>query len=229
MNGTGALLVFEGAEGVGKSTQVRILADQLTRAGVPHLAVREPGGTPAGNAIRELLLDPRWTVDARAEALLFMASRAQLVRDVIQPAMRDGLLVIADRFFLSTYAYQIAGRGLPEDEIRSANRFATDGLVPDLTLLLDLPVAEGLGRADARSSRDRIERATDEFHQRVGQAFREFAGQAWQARHPECGPILRVDASGREDEVAARILDALETHEGKQLLPLRGLTRSAET
>lgn len=205
----GALVVLEGVEGAGKTTQLRRLEGRLTAAGVRCLAVREPGGTAVGDAIRELLLDPQRSIDPRTEALLFMASRAQLVHDVIGPALANGTFVISDRFFLSTYAYQIAGRGLPEEEIRRANALATGGLVPDVTLLLDLPLAEGFRRARTRGDHDRIERSGDAFHARVREAFVEFATPEWQAAHPECGPIVLVDASGSEDVVSGRIVDAL--------------------
>jgi dTMP kinase len=206
----GRLLVFEGAEGVGKSTQIALLLDALADAGVAHLALREPGGTALGDEIRRLLLDPaRDDVAARAEALLFMASRAQLVEREIEPALARGEVVVLDRFFLSTYAYQIAGRGLSESEVRQANAFATGGLVPDLTLFLELEPAEGMARADARGGRDRMERSGDEFHRRVAAAFASFASPAWQAAHPECGPISRVDAAGSESAVHERIATLL--------------------
>jgi dTMP kinase len=201
----GALIVLEGVEGAGKTTQVRRLVDRLLAAGLPCLPVREPGGTPAGDVIRQLLLDPQRHMDARAEALLFMASRAQLVTDVIRPALERGTFVVADRFFLSTYAYQIAGRGLPEEEVREANALATGGLIPDLTILLDLSSADGLSRALRRGGADRMERSGDAFHGRVRAAFVEFAGSAWQEAHPEAGPVALVDASGTEDEVASRV------------------------
>ncbi len=175
MEQRGALIVLEGAEGVGKSTQVRGLVERFERAGLSCVAVREPGGTPLGDAIRGLLLDPTWSVSPQTEALLFMASRGQLVREVIRPAVAAGSIVVADRFFLSTYAYQIAGRQLPEEGVRSANRLATGGLVPDLTLLLHLPSREGMRRAAARGQRDRMEQSGDDFHDRVSAAFVEFA------------------------------------------------------
>jgi dTMP kinase len=117
--------------------------------------------------------------------------------------------VLVDRFFLSTYAYQIFGRGLAEDEIRAANRLATAGLVPDLTLLIDVPAAEGLSRADARGARDRMENADDDFHHRVGNAFRQFADPKWQHSHPECGPIKLIDGTGDEKTVHQRIVTLL--------------------
>jgi len=207
----GRLIVFEGAEGAGKTTQIKLLAERLSSVGVPCLAVREPGGTPVGDDIREILLHPEQEITAATEALLFMASRAELVAREILPSIVEGLVVLVDRFFLSTYAYQIVGRRLPEDEVRAANRLATAGLIPDLTLLLDVPVGEGLGRADARGARDRMERADDDFHVRVGNAFREFADQKWQHSHPECGPIKLIDGTGDENTVQHRIVSALMT------------------
>src|SRR5256885_5008657 len=122
----GKLIVLEGAEGAGKTTQIRFLAERLTRAGIQCVAVREPGGTPVGDDIREILLQPEQEITASTEALLFMASRAELVNREIVPSLQKGMVVLVDRFFLSTYAYQIFGRGLPEPEIRAANRLATE-------------------------------------------------------------------------------------------------------
>ncbi len=206
----GLLIVFEGAEGVGKSTQLRRLVSWLESGGRVVHTFREPGGTRVGDDIRRLLLDPASEMTARAEALLFMASRAELVETMVRPALAAGHDVLLDRFFLSTYAYQGAGRGLPEREVIQANAVATSGLVPDLTLLLRLPVAEGLSRATQRGERDRMERNDDEFHHRVSDAFATFATAGWQARHPECGPIVTVNASGTEDEVFARVRAAIE-------------------
>jgi dTMP kinase len=206
---TGRLIVFEGAEGVGKTTQLRRLANWLAEHDVPHLGVREPGQTAVGNEIRRLLLDPATDLVARSEALLFMASRAQLVEQDMGPALAAGSVVLADRFFLSTYAYQSAGRGLPLEELAAANKLATGGLVPDLTILLDFPVAEGLARAGARGEHDRMERSGAVFHDRVAAAFALYATPAWQAAHPEVGPIVVVDARGSEDEVAERVAGAL--------------------
>jgi dTMP kinase len=206
----GKLIVFEGAEGVGKTTQIRRLGDTLAARGIGFLGVREPGGTAIGNEIRRLLLEPGPEISARTEALLFMASRAELVDRDMRPALDRGVHVIADRFFLSTYAYQIAGRGLAEADVTAANRFATDGLVPDLTVLLRLPIEMALARTDSRGARDRIEAADDGFHRRVAAAFDRFADVAWQRTHPECGPVVAVDAAGTVEKVAADVLDVLE-------------------
>src|SRR5215211_3823755 len=160
----GVLIVFEGPEGAGKSTQLRLLAEWLGSRGNDVVAVREPGGTIVGDEIRRILLDPASDIVPRAEALLFMASRAQLVEREIRPALEGGSVVLVDRFFLSTYAYQGVGRGLAEAELRAANATATSGLVPDVTLLLTLPVTEGLARAIDRGGHDRMERAELAFH-----------------------------------------------------------------
>ena len=205
----GKLVVFEGSEGAGKSTQLRLLAGRLSAAGIPVVPLREPGGTPVGDSIRSILLDPRSEISGGSEALLFMASRAELVRREIQPALKRGDVVLMDRFFLSTYAYQIAGRGLNEEEVRSANCLATEGLVPDLTIILDFPVADGIERVAQRGSHDRIEQAAFDFHERVERAFAESATPVWQKSHPECGPIIQVDGRGPRDDVAARVVSAL--------------------
>jgi dTMP kinase len=207
----GKLIVFEGAEGAGKSTQVRLLAERLATARISCIALREPGGSPVGDSIREIVLHREHPITNATEALLFMASRAELTAREIVPSLNDGRVVLLDRFFLSTYAYQIFGRGLPEAETRAANRLATGGLVPDLTLLLDVPAVEGLGRADARGARDRMERADDQFHQRVTTAFRQFADPRWQYSHQECGPIKLIDATGDELAVQERVVAALVT------------------
>lgn len=205
----GQLIVFEGSEGAGKTTQLRLLAGRLRAAGFEVLTLREPGGTALGDAIRAILLDPARRISPEAEALLFMASRAELVREEIDPALARGVVVLMDRFFLSTYAYQIDGRGLAENEIRLANSLATGGLVPDLTLVLDVPATEGLVRASARGGHDRIEASGAEFHARVESAFSRFIGDDWQREHPECGPIVRVDGSGAPEAVHARVVESL--------------------
>ena len=208
---SGLLVVFEGAEGAGKSTQLRLLADWLGSRQRDVVAVREPGGTVVGDEIRRILLDPDSDIVPRAEALLFMASRAQLVEREIRPAIDGGAIVLLDRFFLSTYAYQGIGRGLAESDLRAANAIATQGLVPDLTLLLTMPVGDGLARAMERGEHDRMERAELAFHERVARAFETFATGEWQAAHPECGPIVLVDATGSEAAVFDRVMGALST------------------
>jgi len=204
-----SLIVFEGPEGVGKTTQLRLLSEWLSARGRTVVAVREPGGTPLGDEIRRLLLDPQSDIAPRAESLLFMASRAQLVEREITPALESGAIVLLDRYFLSTYAYQVAGRGLPHEEIVAANRLATSALRPELTLLLSMPVSEGLARAAKRGGPDRMERADAAFHDRVARAFADFATHEWQDAHPEAGPVMIVDARGSVKDVFERVLASL--------------------
>jgi dTMP kinase len=205
------LIVLEGPEGAGKTTQHRMLADWIAAAGGKVLAFREPGGTPLGDDIRKMLLDhPASDIVPRAESLLFMASRAQLVEREIAPALAAGQMVLLDRFFLSTYAYQVAGRGLPHEQIGAANRLATAEIRPDMTVLLSLPVEEGLSRATKRGPHDRMERAEAAFHERVARAFSDFATRDWQAAHPEAGPIMTVDARGTVQQVFAHVLATLQ-------------------
>lgn len=204
------LIVLEGPEAVGKSTQARKLEAWLGESKLSVVAVREPGGTPVGDEIRRILLDPKSSLSSRSEALLFMASRAELVDRVIRPSLAADRTVLLDRFFLSTYAYQIVGRGLDEADVRAANHLATGGLVPNLTLLLQLPLAESLARLQRRRvGPDRMEQANHEFHQRVSTAFDRFGTDAWQASHPECGPIRPIDATGSEQQVFGRLRQAV--------------------
>jgi len=201
----GRLVVFEGVEGAGKTTQLERLALRLGRHGVTLRMLREPGGTAVGDEIRALLLRPGTLIPPRSEALLFMASRAALMDQQVLPALERDEMVLMDRFFLSTYAYQVAGRGLPEREVREANALATGGRVPDVTVLLTLPVTEGLARAARRGQADRMEQADRAFHARVEDAFARFADERWQVGHPECGPLVPVSAVGSVDEVEDRI------------------------
>ena len=206
----GKLIVFEGPEGVGKSTQVQRLAEHFSMLGIARTVLREPGGTELGEEVRRLLLDGSYDIHPRAEALLFMAARAQIVHRV-RDELALGKVVIMDRFFLSTYAYQVTGRGLPEAEVRAANAFATNGLVPDLTLLLVYPYGAGLRRVDERGGRDRMERAGLDFHERVSQAFGSFTDAAWEQSHPEAGDIMKIDARGSVETVFERVLEAVAT------------------
>ncbi len=210
-DGGGLLVVLEGAEGVGKSTQIRRLAEWLEQREVAAVVVREPGGSPLGEHIRALLLDSVGDMPPAAEALLFMASRADLMARVIEPALAEGRIVLADRFFLSTYAYQVEARGLPLAEVKAANALATGHRRPDLTLLLSLPDAERRSRAARRGTPDRIERAGDAFHEMVATAFDSFLDPIWLRAHAECGPVARIDAAGSAGEVQERIVTVLRS------------------
>ncbi len=196
---------FEGPDGSGKSTQIELLATELRAAGHEVVTVREPGGTPAGEKIRAILLGEGGavSVDPRADALLFNASRAQLVADVIEPALARGAIVIADRFADSTLAYQGYGSGLPLDALRAIITFATAGRTPDLTLLLDLAADQGLARKSG-SGRTRFEEGFDAaFHARVADGFRALA-----AAEPTRWRLL--DASAAPEALAAQISQTVQ-------------------
>jgi dTMP kinase len=173
----GAFVTFEGPDGSGKTTQLRLLADHLRAAGYDVLTTREPGGTPISDQIRDVLHDARNTMmDARAEILLYSASRAQLVREVIRPALAGGKIVLSDRYADSTIAYQGYGRGLDLTALRQITAFATGGLTPDLTIYLDCPVEEGLHRkqramALGEGEWNRLDQEPVEFHRRVRQGY----------------------------------------------------------
>ncbi len=173
----GFFLVLEGPEGAGKSTLAATLTARARGTGAEVVAVREPGGTTAAEAARAIVLDHAHAVGAEAELLLMLAARADLVRRVIVPALEAGSLVIADRFDLSTRAYQVAGRGLPADLVAAANRIATGGLVPDLTLVLDVRPGAGRARqAAAGKARDRMESEHADFHARVAAEYLAASG-----------------------------------------------------
>ena len=200
----GRFITFEGGEGCGKSTQVRRLCDALAEAGIDVRLTREPGGTWLSESIRHLIKDQREDPPCdRSELLLFLAARAQLVRNVIRPALESGAWVVCDRFSDSTVAYQGYGRGLPLDVIRLANDFACDGLEPDLTIYLSVAPETARARrlrreAATKTEADRIESAGDAFHARLAEGFEEMA-RACPRR------IRTVDANGSVDEVWERV------------------------
>lgn len=199
----GKFVVLEGPEGAGKSTVLGQLRRQLSldHPALEAVFTREPGGTPLGDGVRQLLLDPAYRVAPLSEYLLYSASRAQHVEDVIRPALGRGALVISDRFAASSVAYQGAGHGVDAGFIELLNARVTGGLVPDLTILLDLPAAEGLRRIRARGETDRLERLNGTFHDRVARSFREQAArESW----------LVLDAGRPAAEVAADVTAAVE-------------------
>lgn len=172
----GKFISLEGGEGAGKSTLLAGLRDVLEGRGISAVQTREPGGTPIGEAIRAIVLDPAMRgLAAETELLLMFASRAQLVREVIGPALAAGRWVLCDRYTDASYAYQGGGRGQPRSRIAELERWACDGVKPDLTLLLDLPVAAGRARAAGRGEADRIESEADAFFERVRANYRERA------------------------------------------------------
>ena len=192
----GLFVTFEGIDRSGKTTQAKLLIEAL---GEEAVGVREPGGTSAGERIRELLKDPAVDLSGESEALLFAAARAELVREVIRPALDKGLVVVSDRFLDSSLAYQGAARGLGVDEVAAVNALATGGLQPDLTLLLDLDAEEAFARA---GEEDRFEAEGAELQRRVAAAYADLA-----AADP--GRWRRIPADRPPDEVHADVLAAV--------------------
>ncbi len=200
---SGVFVTFEGGEGSGKSTQVARLAARLRAMGHDPLVTREPGGTPVGEGIRALLLDHERRPSAMTEALLMVASRAQLVGGVLRPALEAGRIVLCDRYGDSTLAYQGGGRGVEHALLVELNRAATGGLVPAVTLLFDVPVFVGLDRRHASAgATNRLDREPAEFHERVRARYLELA-----AAEPERWRVL--DGTVGENELEARVWEAV--------------------
>jgi dTMP kinase len=201
----GRLITFEGIDGTGKSTQIARLAADLRKAGHEVLELREPGGTAIGEAIRSILLDSKnSSMSIETELLLFEAARAQLVREIIQPALAAGTWVICDRFYDSTSVYQGFGRGLDLDMIEALNRIAVDGCQPDATLLLDLPVEAALGRLSGRTEKaDRFDSESIDFMSRIREGFLNLAAHS-------NGRITVIDAGLTETTLAHLIHQIIE-------------------
>lgn len=175
----GRFISFEGLDGSGKSTQLAALSRVLIARGLPVLTTREPGGTPVGEAIRRVVLNTEFSgMSARTELLLYLASRVEHVEQVIRPALTRGSVVLCDRFSEATLAYQAFGRGLPIDDVRALVEFGACGVEPDLVILLDLPVEDGLARVRERRADNRIDREAVAFHQRVRDGYLALAAQA---------------------------------------------------
>lgn len=187
-------------EASGKSTQARRLADRLSEAGIPHQLLREPGGTDTGERIREVVLDPELAVGDRAELLLMLAARAEFVHRRVRPALSRGELVVADRYELSTFAYQGLARGLGLERVRRLNRFATGGLRPDATLVLLLEPEEARARR-AGAPPDRMEGEDEDFHAAVDRAYRRLAREETD--------VVAVDGSGPPEAVEERVVSIL--------------------
>lgn len=199
----GIFITLEGADGCGKSTQAELLSEVLLARGREVVRLREPGGTPISEKIRALLLDPaNGEMVPEAELLLYEASRAQLTRQVIEPALERGAVVLCDRYYDSTYAYQAGGRGLDETIVRQSNVLGSCGRVPDRTLVLDLDPAIGYARATAGGA-DRMEAEGLAFQERVRAAYLRLADE-------EPARVRVVDAAGEKDAVTARLASALE-------------------
>ncbi len=199
-NRSALFIALEGIEGAGKSTQIDLLAGALRESGIEPLVTREPGGTPAGEAIRAVALDRELRLDPVAELLLMLAARSVFVRHVVRPALEAGKVVLTDRYELSTFAYQGGGRRLPLPKVRELNELATGGLRPDLSVLLDVDVEAGQERG-IRETRDRIEGEDQGFHRRVADAYRALARS-----EPN---VVVVDGRGGIEEVFAAVWGAL--------------------
>lgn len=197
-------ITFEGSEGCGKSTQVQRLAARLEHFGVPYLVTREPGGTPIGETIRELLqfAPHNSAMTAETELLLFEASRSQLVRETIKPALERGLCVIADRFFDSTTVYQGAARKLDREMVERLNAFVVGDCVPDITFILDVDAGTAASRMQKPRKADRMEQQPAEFYERVREAYRELAKR-------ESKRIVLIDGSRNADQIENEIWEML--------------------
>ena len=197
----GKFIVFDGGEGCGKSTQAAMLRQVLEKAGIQTLVVRDPGATRVGEMVRHILLDPANSeIGMRCEMLLYMASRAQLMHEVVAPALAMGKCVISDRFVSSTLAYQLGGDGLTAEQIRAVGEVAIAGRWPDLTILLDMSVEKSAARL--KRDRDRIEQRSAEYHERVRQNYLTQAAQ-----HPRQMCVIAAD--GAADRVHADVLAAV--------------------
>jgi dTMP kinase len=203
----GLFVAIEGPEGAGKSSLAGALRRRIEAAGLDVVAVREPGGTPVAEAARAAFLDPALDAAPLAEVFLLLAARADLVARVIRPAVARGAVVLCDRFELSTEAYQVAGRGLDATAIGAANRLATGGLRPDLTLVLDVPVAVGRDRQAAQGKvPDRMEQADAAFHERVVAAFQLATGPG----------VVHIDGTKPPATVEQAAWDVVSTRLAKQ-------------
>ena len=195
---SGLFITLEGGDGSGKSTQSALLTDWLTDAGHTVLVTREPGGTPLGEELREIVLHRRGDIAPRAEALIYAADRAHHIATKVRPALERGEIVVQDRYLDSSVAYQGAGRVLDGTEVRDLSLWATEGLLPDLTIVLDLHQADGRDRMAERTKYDRLEAETDDFHARVRAAYLSLA-----AAEPE--RFLVLDAREPRESIAAGI------------------------
>ena len=204
----GGLIVFEGIDGSGKTTQIDMLGERLTEENIPYRVVREPGSTDLSEKLRGILLDCKKDEDKkigdRAECLLFLAARAQLVEDVIKPALERKELILCDRFSDSTIAYQGYGREIPLIEIHKAERLALNGIAPDLRILINIDIATSKGRiAKGRASRNRMERVDDKFRERVRQGYINTA------RYGQSLWVI-IDGNKSKEEVAEQIYNYIE-------------------
>lgn len=201
----GKLISFEGCEGAGKTTKLRMLKEYLEEKGIPYLYTREPGGNPVSENIRAVILSPEnAAMTPECEALLYAAARVQLLHDVIEPALAAGKLVVCDRYVDSSLAYQGEARGLGQDFVRKINSYAFEKYLPDCTVFLDIPPERAFDRKHGADKNDRMEREGLAFHNKVYAGYLKIAAQ-----EPE--RFVRVDASGTKQETFEKVLSLLQS------------------
>ncbi len=199
-------ITFEGCEGVGKSTQIRLLAEELGRRKVPCVVTREPGGSRIAESIRRIILDAgNSEMDDLCELFLYLAARAQHLKDIVRPALAEGKVVICDRYIDSTFAYQGYGKGLDANMVEALNRAAIGDLIPDLTIFLDLPPERAFMRKGGPDREDRLELMAQSFHEKVYAGYLEISRRA-----PE--RFVRVDARGSKQETHAKVLELMQKY-----------------
>lgn len=201
----GRFIAFEGCEGAGKSTQMRLLSEYLTSRGIPHILTREPGGGQISEAIRKIILDGKNSeMTDECEALLYAAARVQHLADTVAPALARGETVLCDRYIFSSFAYQGYGRGLSLAFLKEINAFAIEKYMPDLTVFLDIPSSRAFERKHGADPDDRMEQAGEAFHRRVYQGYKSLLKE-----YPE--EMTAVDCSGTKYETSARIAELLRS------------------
>ncbi len=199
----GKFITFEGCDGCGKSTQLKLLSEYLTKKGIPHVFTREPGGGKISEQIREILLNGKNAeMTDECEALLYAAARVQHLHDKVAPALEEGKLVICDRYVDSSLAYQAFARGLGEDFIRKINAYALEKYLPDATVFIDLTPADAFKRKHGADENDRLEQAGMAFHERVYAGFDKLAST-------ETGRFIRIDGKQTPDQIFSQVIEAL--------------------
>ena len=200
----GKFIAFEGCEGAGKSTQMRLLSEYLAKKGVAHAVTREPGGGEISEAIRKVILNGKFTsMTDECEALLYAAARVQHLADTVEPALNAGKLVLCDRYIFSSYAYQGYGRGLDMEFLENINSYAVHNFMPDVTLFLDIPPVLAFARKHGADENDRMEQAGEAFHKKVYEGYRELL-KKYSAQ------MIPVDCSGNKFQTHEKIVALLE-------------------
>lgn len=201
----GAFITFEGCEGAGKSTQMRLLSDYLNEKNIPHVLTREPGGSEISEEIRKIILNGKFMeMSDECEALLYAAARVQHLKETVEPALSQGKTVICDRYIFSSFAYQGYGRGLPIEFLEKINEYAIKNYMPDCTLFLNIPPKSAFERKHGADENDRIEQAGKKFHQRVYEGYVQLL-----KRYPNA--ISEVDCLGNKHQTSQKIIDILKS------------------